>query len=31
VLNSRLDPDAPPPHVVGFYERGVMDIPVLFG
>ena len=27
----RLDPDAPPPGVVGFYERGVMEIPVLFG
>jgi cytochrome P450 len=28
--NLRLDPDAEPPRPVGFYERGVMDIPVLF-
>jgi cytochrome P450 len=27
----RLDPDAAPPQVVGFYERGVMEIPVRFG
>ena len=29
--NLRLDPDAAPPEVVGFYERGVMDIPVVWG
>ena len=29
--NLRLDPDAEPPQLVGFYERGVMDIPVVFG
>ncbi|MBV9951842.1 MAG: cytochrome P450 [Acidimicrobiia bacterium] len=29
--NLRLDPDAPPPELVGFYERGVTEIPVLFG
>ncbi len=29
--NLRLDPDAPAPKPVGMYERGVMDIPVLFG
>lgn len=29
--NLRLDPDAPPPHTIGFYERGVMEIPVVFG
>jgi cytochrome P450 len=28
--NLRLDPDAAPPSVFGFYERGVMEIPVLF-
>jgi cytochrome P450 len=28
--NLRLDPDAPAPEVVGFYERGVMDIPVVW-
>lgn len=28
--NLRLDPDAEPPSVFGFYERGVMDIPVVF-
>jgi cytochrome P450 len=27
----RLDPDAPPPEPIGFYERGVMEIPVVFG
>lgn len=27
----RLDPDAPPPELIGFYERGVTEIPVLFG
>ncbi len=26
----RLDPDAEPPRPVGFYERGVMDIPVVW-
>jgi cytochrome P450 len=29
--NLRLDPDAPPPEVIGFYERGVTEIPVRFG
>jgi cytochrome P450 len=29
--NLRLDPDAAPPELVGFYERGVTEIPVLFG
>ena len=28
--NLRLDPDAAPPRPVGFYERGVMEIPVVF-
>jgi cytochrome P450 len=28
--NLRLDPDAEPPRVIGMYERGVMDIPVLW-
>ena len=28
--NLRLDQDAPPPHPVGLYERGVMEIPVVF-
>jgi cytochrome P450 len=28
--NLRLDPDAAPPRPVGFYERGVMEIPVIF-
>lgn len=28
--NLRLDPDAEPPRPVGFYERGVMEIPVVF-
>ena len=28
--NLRLDPDAEPPRPVGLYERGVMEIPVLF-
>ena len=27
----RLDPDAEPPRYTGFYERGVTEIPVLFG
>ena len=26
----RLDPDAEPPRYIGFYERGVTEIPVLF-
>ncbi len=29
--NLRLDPDAEPPEAIGFYERGVMEIPVVFG
>ena len=29
--NLRLDPDAAAPTTVGFYERGVMEIPVLWG
>ena len=29
--NLRLDPDSEPPQLVGFYERGVMDSPVVFG
>lgn len=28
--NLRLDPNAEPPRAIGFYERGVMDIPVIF-
>ncbi len=28
--NLRLDPDVDPPKPVGFYERGVTEIPVLF-
>ena len=24
-------PDAPPPELIGFYERGVTEIPVVFG
>ncbi len=28
--NLRLDPAAEAPHAIGFYERGVMDIPVVF-
>ena len=31
LADLRLDPDADPPHPVGFYERGVMEIPVVFG
>jgi cytochrome P450 len=27
----RLDPDAQPPRFIGMYERGVTEIPVLFG
>ena len=26
----RLDPDQPPPRIIGMYERGAMDIPVVF-
>ncbi|WP_067901851.1 cytochrome P450 [Nocardia vaccinii] len=29
--NLRPDPDAPPPRVIGLYERGATEIPVLFG
>ncbi|MBY8862846.1 cytochrome P450 [Nocardia sp. CA2R105] len=29
--NLRLDPDAPPPRIIGLYERGATEIPVLFG
>ncbi len=29
--NLRLDPDAEPPQVIGLYERGAMDIPVMWG
>jgi cytochrome P450 len=29
--NLRLDPDAEPPRAIGFYERGVTAIPVVFG
>ena len=29
--NLRLDPQAGPPRLVGFYERGAMAIPVVFG
>jgi cytochrome P450 len=29
--NLRLDPDAAPPQAIGFYERGVMELPVIFG
>ncbi len=28
--NLRLDPDADPPVPVGMYERGAMEIPVVF-
>jgi cytochrome P450 len=28
--NLRLDPDKEPPRVVGFYERGTMEIPVVW-
>ena len=27
----RLDPDAPTPEIIGLYERGATEIPVLFG
>ncbi len=29
--NLRLDPDAEPPNIIGFYERGATAIPVRFG
>ena len=29
--NLRLDPDAEPPRFIGMYERGVTEIPVVFG
>ncbi|MEU4650191.1 cytochrome P450 [Nocardia fluminea] len=29
--NLRLDPSAEPPRVIGMYERGATEIPVLFG
>ena len=29
--NLRLDPEAEPPRFIGMYERGVTEIPVLFG
>jgi cytochrome P450 len=29
--NLRLDPDAEPPRVIGMYERGATEIPILFG
>src|SRR5262249_62108951 len=29
--NLRLDPEAPAPEVIGFYERGVTEIPAGFG
>ncbi|ONH60785.1 cytochrome [Frankia sp. CcI49] len=29
--NLRLDPDAAPPRLIGMYERGATEIPVLFG
>jgi cytochrome P450 len=29
--NLRLDPDADPPRAIGLYERGVTEIPVVFG
>jgi len=29
--NLRLDPDAEPPRIIGFYERGATAIPVRFG
>ncbi len=30
VPNLRLDPEAAPPRIIGMYERGAMEIPVLF-
>lgn len=29
--NLRLDPSADPPGIIGMYERGAMEIPVVFG
>ena len=29
--NLRLDPDAPPPEIIGLYERGATEINVVFG
>ena len=29
--NLRLDPDAEPPQLIGMYERGATEIPVVFG
>jgi len=29
--NLRVDPDAEPPQIIGFYDRGATAIPVLFG
>ena len=29
--NLRLDPDRPAPRIIGMYERGATEIPVLFG
>jgi cytochrome P450 len=29
--NLRLDPDQPPPQIIGMYERGPTEIPVLWG
>jgi cytochrome P450 len=29
--NLRLDPDAEPPRIIGMYERGPTELPVLFG
>jgi len=29
--NLRLDPDAPPPRIIGMYERGPTAVPVRFG
>ena len=27
----RLDPEAEPPQIIGMYERGATEIPVVFG
>ena len=29
--NLRLDPDADAPRIIGMYERGATEIPVVFG
>jgi hypothetical protein len=29
--NLRLNPDAPPPEIIGLYERGPTQLEVLFG